>query len=147
MISPLRHIVFLILFGVGRSVFAQELAYFETTYHVKLEGIAPLVARKDPQAYYNDVASRLGIIDLAIQTVKQRYGWGAGDGAVIAALPQRSGQGWEVGVFVLNYVKEPKADYSTSKVVRIDDSRAVLSCEDYKKTTEANQVLVPTAHL
>ena len=55
----------------------KKIAFFENLYKVKLDGVKPLEAYKDPDAFDSAIAKQVGIPRKAFEAVEEKFGWEA----------------------------------------------------------------------
>lgn len=128
----------LVLFSARAA--AQDLNYFEETYQIKLEGIAPRSEQKDLDRYYSQIAKQLGIPRLAFDAVETKYGWKKTDGEITTGIIRRSPDKWTILIVRLSKNPETgKLDIETyeQRFVEINDRKEVVYCEPHQRPWSA----------
>lgn len=89
----------------------KKIEFFENLYKVKLEGVKPLEAYHDPDAFYSAIAKQVGIPKKAFGAVEEKFGWKQNEEFFLSAMVKGGSDGDYWGVMVTRFpvaLKEAK---------------------------------------
>lgn len=83
----------------------KQVAFFETLYGIKIEGVSPLEEYQDPDQFYSAIAQKVGIPEIAFKAVEKRFAWRRDGAFLIQTVVKGSWLGNEWGVMMMRIPK------------------------------------------